>query len=102
MTTTDIGWAVERMREGLSVAREGWNGKGQFLPSGELPVYGEAPPVQTRFAVTLTLDDDKGLRVPIGAQGAAVIYTGGGGFADLGRIGLRSYSWLNWLYPIPF
>jgi len=78
------------------------NGKGQFLPSGELPVYGEAPPVQTRFAVTLTLDDDKGLRVPIGAQGAAVIYTGGGGFADLGRIGLRSYSWLNWLYPIPF
>ena len=31
MTTTDIGWAVERMREGLAVTREGWNGKGQFL-----------------------------------------------------------------------
>lgn len=31
MTTTNIGWAVERMREGLAVTREGWNGKGQFL-----------------------------------------------------------------------
>ena len=78
------------------------SGKGQFLPSGELPVYGEAPPVQTRFAVTIKLDDERGLRLPIGAEGAAVIYTGDNGFADLGRIGLRSYSWLNWLYPIPF
>lgn len=27
----DIGWAVEMMRRGLRVQREGWNGKGMFL-----------------------------------------------------------------------
>lgn len=28
---SDIGWAVERMKAGESVARKGWNGKGQYL-----------------------------------------------------------------------
>jgi hypothetical protein len=43
-------------------------------------------------------------KFPIGAQGAAAIYTGGmkGAWAALRRIGIRTYSWLNWLYPIPF
>jgi hypothetical protein len=40
-------------------------------------------------------------RFTIGAQGAAAIYTGGGGFAALRRVVIRIYSWLNWLYPIP-
>lgn len=29
--TNDIGWAVERMREGKHVRRAGWNGKGMWL-----------------------------------------------------------------------
>jgi multidrug resistance efflux pump len=32
----------------------------------------------------------------------AAIYTSGGGFAALRRIGIRTYSWLNWLYPVSF
>lgn len=28
---TDIGWAIEMMRDGRKVTRDGWNGKGQFL-----------------------------------------------------------------------
>lgn len=27
----DFGWALDRLREGESVARSGWNGKGQYL-----------------------------------------------------------------------
>ena len=27
---------------------------------------------------------------------------GGGGFAALRRIVIRTYTWLNWLYPLPF
>lgn len=26
-----FGWAIERIREGHKVAREGWNGKGMFI-----------------------------------------------------------------------
>ena len=78
------------------------SGHGQFLPSGVLPTFGEPSPVQTRFAIKIRPDADVEARLPIGAEGAAVIYTGGGGFADLGRIALRAYSWLNWLYPLPF
>lgn len=26
-----IGWAIKQMQNGSRVAREGWNGKGQFL-----------------------------------------------------------------------
>lgn len=78
------------------------SGHGQFLPSGELPTFGEPSPVQTRFAVQIQPDADVEARLPIGAEGAAVIFTGGGGFADLGHIALRTYSWLNWLYPLPF
>ena len=49
----------------------------------------------------ITLEDQDQSKFPIGAQGAAAIYTGGG-FAALRRIGIRTYSWLNWLYSIPF
>lgn len=59
-------------------------------------------PAQTRFAVKIKPDADVTVRMPMGAMGAATIYTGDGGFADLGRIGIRTYSFANWLYPLPF
>jgi hypothetical protein len=31
MEQTDFGWAIRRLKEGLKVARKGWNGKGIFL-----------------------------------------------------------------------
>ena len=48
------------------------------------------------------LDGEDQQKFPIGAQGATAIYTGGGPFAMLRRIVIRTYSWLNYLYPIPF
>src|SRR5271169_101521 len=77
------------------------NGEGQFLPSGDLPVFNPAPnAAQTGFAVKITMENsDQGL-FPIGAQGAAAIYTSNGGFAVLRRIVIRTYSWFNWLYPL--
>ena len=79
------------------------NGQGQLLPSGELPSFNPPPEIpQGRFAVKITLDDEKQANFPIGAQGATAIYTGGGGFAAMRRIVIRTYTWMNWLYPIPF
>ncbi|QYZ70665.1 HlyD family secretion protein [Neotabrizicola shimadae] len=78
------------------------NGNGQFLPSGLVPTFVNPDPLQTRFAVKIRPDADVKVNMPMGAMGAATIYTGGGGFADLGRIGIRTYSFANWLYPLPF
>ena len=79
------------------------SGQGQLLPSGQLPTFNPPPKeFQGRFAVKIYLDAEYRDRFPIGAQGAAAIYTGGGGFAALRRIVIRTYTWLNWLYPIPF
>ena len=82
------------------------SGEGQLLPSGVLPDFEPAPPQkpQGQYAVKIVFDGADQTRFPIGAQGAAAIYTGGmhGGWAALRRIGIRSYSWLNWLYPVPF
>ena len=50
----------------------------------------------------IIVDDETQSKFPIGAQGSAAIYTGGGGFAVLRRIGIRAHSWANWLYPLPF
>lgn len=81
------------------------SGTGQLLPSGTLPDFEPTPPKkpQGQFAVKIVFDGDQS-KFPIGAQGAAAIYTGGmkGGWAAMRRIGIRSYSWMNWLYPIPF
>jgi len=77
------------------------SGAGQLLPSGELPVFNPAPNLaQTGFAVKILLTDKDLAKFPIGAQGAAAIYTSNGGFAVLRRIVIRTYSWLNWLYPL--
>ncbi len=77
------------------------NGEGQMLPSGDLPVFNPGPNgAQTGFAVKIVMNNRNQEMFPIGAQGAAAIYTGGGGFAALRRIVIRTYSWLNWLYPL--
>ena len=79
---------------------------GQFLPSGLLPNFEPPPPQkpQGQYAVKIVFDDPNQSKFTIGAQGAAAIYTGGmrGGWSAMRRIGIRSYSWMNWLYPIPF
>lgn len=82
------------------------NGTGQLLPSGTLPVFQPAAPEtpQNQYAVKIVFDGEDQSMFPIGAQGAAAIYTGGmkGGWPALRRIGIRTYSWMNWLYPLPF
>ena len=80
------------------------SGVGQMLPSGFLPKFRPLPDVmpQTLFAVQIKLDVEDESMFPIGTQGAAAIYTSGGGFAALRRIGIRGYTWANWLYPLDF
>jgi len=54
---------------------------------------------QGQFAVAIRLDGDQSL-FPIGTQGRAAIYTNPkSGFVVLRKIGIRTYSWFNWLYP---
>ncbi|HEY5248278.1 MAG TPA: HlyD family secretion protein [Dermatophilaceae bacterium] len=80
------------------------SGEGQLLPSGDLPSFKTPPPnlPQGRFAVAIALDQAERIRFPIGAQGAAAIYTSSGPWAFLRKIGIRARSWLLWLYPMPF
>jgi hypothetical protein len=52
--------------------------------------------------VQIGLEDPDQSKSPIGAQGAAAIYTSGGGFATLRRVGIRGPTRLNWLYPLNF
>jgi len=40
--------------------------------------------------------------LPAGAHGSVAIYTGEGkGFEVLRRIGIRIYSWANFILPLP-
>jgi len=80
------------------------NGEGQYLPSDIIPKFYPADPnlPQGEFAVKIYLNNPSKVGLPIGAQGAAAIYTSGGGFAALRKITIRLHSWLNWLYPMPF
>jgi len=82
------------------------NGDSQYLPSGHIPRFEPRPPdwPQNCYAVKIHFNGDDQSKFPIGAQGATAIYTGGmkGGWAALRRISLRTYSWMNWLYPLPF
>jgi multidrug resistance efflux pump len=80
------------------------NGAGQYLPSDEIPKYQPPPPTvpQGQYAVKIVLDDPDQSKFPIGAQGAAAIYTGGerGAWAVLRKISIRAHSWFNWFYPL--
>jgi multidrug resistance efflux pump len=82
------------------------NAVGQYLPSGTLPDFEPVSPEQpqNQFAVKIVFDGEDQSIYPIGAEGTCAIYTNGktGSWAALRRIGIRSYSWLNWLYPLPF
>jgi multidrug resistance efflux pump len=78
------------------------SGAGQLLPSGRLPRFFYVPTEipQGQFAVAIRLDDKDQSKFPIGTQGRAAIYTNANsGFAVLRRIGIRTYTWANWLYP---
>ncbi|MGD8588468.1 MAG: efflux RND transporter periplasmic adaptor subunit [Chromatiales bacterium] len=78
------------------------SGRGQLLPSGILPRFHYMPEElpQGQFAVAISLDGEDQSRFPIGTQGRATIYTNpSSGFVVLRKIGIRAYSWFNWLYP---
>ncbi len=75
-------------------------GQGQINPSGDIPKF-LFPKPQGRFAVQIQVDPHEGLKLPAGTHGSVAIYTGKGkGFEPLRRIGIRIYSWANWLYPL--
>lgn len=81
-----------------------WRGShvGQMLPSGRLPRFFYRPTElpQGQFAVAIHLDEPDQNLFPIGTEGRAAIYTNpDSGFAWLRKIGIRAYSWFNWLYP---
>jgi multidrug resistance efflux pump len=80
------------------------NGEGQYLPTDVIPKFYPADPrkPEGEFAVKIYLQNPSSVGLPIGAQGAAAIYTSGGGFAALRKITIRMHSWTNWLYPMPF
>ncbi len=78
------------------------SGRGQMLPSGTLPdfEYVPAETPQGQFAVAIHINDADQSKFPIGTQGRATIYTNpSSGFVVLRKIGIRTYSWLNWIYP---
>jgi multidrug resistance efflux pump len=78
------------------------SGSGQMLPSGTLPSFSYVPTdvPQGQFAVIIRLDDPDQTKFPIGTQGRAAIYTNPKStFVWLRKIGIRAYSWFNWLYP---
>jgi multidrug resistance efflux pump len=80
------------------------NGEGQYLPTDVIPKFYPTDPKKPEgeFAVKIYLENPSRVGLPIGAQGAAAIYTSGGGFAALRKITIRMHSWANWLYPMPF
>ena len=82
------------------------NGDGQLLPSGTLPKFEPRPPTvpQNQYAVAIVFDETDQAKFSIGAEGKAAIYTSGmtGSWAALRRIGIRTTSWFNFLYPMPF
>jgi multidrug resistance efflux pump len=78
------------------------SGSGQMLPSGTLPTFNYVPTdiPQGQFVVIIRLDDPDQTKFPIGTQGRAAIYTNPtSGFVWLRKIGIRAYTWFNWLYP---
>jgi multidrug resistance efflux pump len=78
------------------------SGAGQLLPSGNIPEFSYVPAEvpQGQFAVAIRLDDEDQAKFPIGTQGRAAIYTNpDSGFVWMRKIGIRGYSWFNWLYP---
>lgn len=51
MPVTNFGWALEKLKEGCRVAREGWNGMWLVLVPGSKIVVGEGRPLAKVFTV---------------------------------------------------
>ena len=78
------------------------SGAGQMLPSGTLPNFQYEPTQlpQGQFAAAIRLEGADQSKFPIGTQGLAAIYTNpSSAFVVLRKIGIRGYTWLNWIYP---
>jgi len=78
------------------------SGAGQMLPSGTVPNFQYVPTElpQGQFAVAIRLDGADQSKFPIGTQGRSAIYTNpNSAFVVLRRIGIRGYTWLNFIYP---
>jgi multidrug resistance efflux pump len=78
------------------------SGAGQLLPSGTVPNFQYLPIAlpQGQFAVAIRLDGLDQSKFPIGTQGRAAIYTNPqSAFVVLRKIGIRGYTWLNFIYP---
>jgi multidrug resistance efflux pump len=78
------------------------SGAGQMLPSGQLPAFTYQPAEipQGQFAVAIHIDAEDQAKFPIGTQGRAAIYTNpASGFSVMRKIGIRGYTWFNWIYP---
>ncbi|MBK0327803.1 HlyD family secretion protein [Rhodobacteraceae bacterium F11138] len=75
--------------------------RGQYTPSGTLPLFPDIPiHTEARLPVKITLDDPS-IPLGIGVGGATVILTSDDPFTWLGQISLRSYTWARWVYPLP-
>lgn len=74
---------------------------GQYLPSGNLPLFPDIPiHTEPRLPVKITLDDPS-VRLGIGVGGATLILTSDNPFTWIGQISLRTYTWARWVYPLP-
>lgn len=75
--------------------------RGQYTPSGDLPLFPDIPlHTEARLPVKITLDDPS-VRLGIGVGGATLILTSDNPFTWLGQISLRTYTWARWVYPLP-
>ena len=78
------------------------SGAGQMVPTGTVPnfaaIAADAP--QGQFVVAIKLEEKDQSKFPIGTQGRATVYAQPKSpFVIVRRIGIRAYSWFNWLYP---
>ncbi|SFU19572.1 HlyD family secretion protein [Sedimentitalea nanhaiensis] len=75
--------------------------RGQYTPSGNLPLFPDIPlHTEARLPVKITLDDPS-IQLGIGVGGATLILTSDNPFTWLGQISLRTYTWARWVYPLP-
>lgn len=78
-------------------------GEGQYMPSAQLPTFSAEPVPKGKFAVKIDIDESQRDLLKAGGQGAVAIYTGHNtSLKPFRKIEIRAYTWLNWLFPMPF